>query len=180
MKKSLIIYAILLLIVVIAPIGFLSAYTINKELRYTVLDATYEGSTLLSFSALLYLKHSDRIYTENAYPYTLLSFVLSNYAQKGVNSKNVLILAKLLLDRGVSIDAYNNKGTTALHEAVMTRQADIVAFLLQQGADKATLTNYPETGSRTNQMSALELAQWLNENSQTAKDWSEVIALLQQ
>jgi hypothetical protein len=179
MKKTWIIYAMLLVLVILAPIGFLSAYTINKELRYTILDTIYEGSGIIRDSARLYLKHTDRVYSEDAYPYTLLNFTLSNYGQRGVDSASVIEVATLLLERGVDIDAYNAKGSTALHDAVIMCQTDVVKFLLDNGADKSILTNYPESISRTNQMTALQLANWLSENSRTVLDWTPIIEILQ-
>jgi ankyrin repeat protein len=48
-------------------------------------------------------------------------------------AEGAVAACKLLLDRGVDVDAFNNAGNTALHAAV-TRGDPVVAFLASRGA----------------------------------------------
>ena len=46
-----------------------------------------------------------------------------------------LKMAEKLVKAGVNVDAKNRGGSTALHEAAMSRKYDFVKFLLDNGAD---------------------------------------------
>jgi ankyrin repeat protein len=179
MKKSLFIYLMLIVILILVPVTFISMYTVNKELRYTILDAVYDGPDVLKQTALLYLSKTERIHHEHAHPYTLLSFTLSNYNQAGVDKNAILGLINLLIKRGIDINAYNSKGTTALHEAVLINKPDLLRFLIERGADLNKPIADPGE-SRVNQLTPLEFAEWLQTHSSERGDWRDSIALLRQ
>jgi hypothetical protein len=177
MKKSFFIYIMLVFILILIPIAFIGMYTVNKELRYTILDAIFDGPDILKHSALLYLGKTNRIHTEHAHPYNLLSFTVINYNQAGVDKKATLGLINLFLNRGIDINAYNSKGTTALHEAVLLNKIELIQFLVERGADlhKPIL----DTGeSRVNALTPLQFAEWLQQHSSERGDWGDSIIIL--
>ena len=62
-----------------------------------------------------------------------------------------LSIANLLLQAGATVDAVNNDGNTALHEAARNGEIQVVEALLNAGADKAVKDKWGKT--------ALDLAQ---------------------
>lgn len=169
----------LLLLVPLLQAGALAWYTIDKALEHTVLDAVYEGSDLLREPARWYLTYTDRIYHDGKPSPDLLSFTLNQYGQRGTDRATVLALAKSFRQRGADINAYNHRGNTVLHEAVLLQQVELVQFLLENGADPAKKTKHsPPPNARTDGLSALGLARWLQVNSKIRGDWGPVIDTL--
>lgn len=175
----------LLLFLPFLQTGALAWYIIDKDLEYTILDAVYEGSDLLRKPARWYLTSTDRIYRDGKPSPDLLSFTLSQYGRRGADRTTILALAEFFLQRGADIDAYNYKGNTVLHEAVLLQQADLVRFLLRHGADPTQKTKHaqktehtPPQHVRTDCLSAPELARWLQTNSKARGDWKSVIEVL--
>lgn len=176
-KSRLLVWIFILFVLLAAQGGLLLAYTINKDLKYTILDAIYEGSSLFKQPAYWYLAYTDKLHDSSSSSYELLSFTLSSYGQRGVKPEDTLRVAGLLLSRGMDVNAYNAKGNTVLHEAVVVNQPDVVKFLLAHGAD--TERNTRHLGSeRTNNLTPLQLAEWLHGNSRSGGDWQAVIDLL--
>ena len=66
-----------------------------------------------------------------------------------------LSIANLLLQAGATVDAVNDAGNTALHNAAISGKIQVVEALLNAGADKAVKTKYDE-------QTALDLAQEKN------------------
>ena len=66
---------------------------------------------------------------------------LSKAAAKG-NIEN----AKLVLDSGEDINSFDGSGLTALMQAVYRDRSDMVAFLLDRGADSNVQTTSPDSG----------------------------------
>ena len=58
-----------------------------------------------------------------------------HHTLKGGRGADVIAAMQLLLEAGADIDAAGNAGATVLHRAAARRDADVVAFLLLEGAD---------------------------------------------
>jgi hypothetical protein len=94
-----------------------------------------------------------------------------------------LDLARIFLDKGCDIDAYNHAGMTALHIAVMFNDPVMAKFLLDHGA-AAKLPIHPLTGPGTRPrfddgLDAYEFAIYLRDKAKRKQDTSAVIAVLQ-
>ena len=56
-----------------------------------------------------------------------------------------LSIANLLLQAGATVDAVNDAGNTALHNAAISGKIQVVEALLNAGADKALKNKYGKT-----------------------------------
>ena len=74
-----------------------------------------------------------------------LSMTLRSYGIEGFDSKRILATASHLIALGCDPNQHNMTGHTALHEAILYNEPDVVRFLLAHGADPKVTIASPMT-----------------------------------
>lgn len=115
---------------------------------------------------------------------TPLNLTLRAYGMQGFDKSRVLATAEKLIELGCDTDQRNLNGYTAMHEAILYNEADVVRFLLKHGADPAvtiqTGDNEPSESRRFfSGMNAMQFTEELQRKSAHAVDRSGIVKLLE-
>ncbi|MDH3646891.1 MAG: ankyrin repeat domain-containing protein [Gammaproteobacteria bacterium] len=141
----------LLMIVVTATLGMLG-YTamafnlVMKSDAATVLNFAASGQLPISLRNIA----KWRVQSWDGCPETnrdenALGLTLRAYGLDGFDNDRVLSTASRLIELGCDIDQHSLIGHTAMHEAILYNEPDVVRFLLAHGADPAVTIETPES-----------------------------------
>ncbi len=113
-----------------------------------------------------------------------LGQTLRGYGLEGFDNHRVLATASHLIDLGCDIDQRNMTGHTALHEAILYNEPDVVRFLLAHGADPAvTIAAAPRASGEMNRffagLDSLSFTRELQAKSKHAENREEILQLLE-
>ncbi|MFC1743609.1 ankyrin repeat domain-containing protein [Candidatus Riflebacteria bacterium] len=168
-----------LLLLSLAYPTFVFLFFSTIRIEHLISDACQSHYGHIRKLVIYYIKRTDKIFRPSNYPVTLLTYTLNGYGVTPNDPEKILQVAEILLQRGLNINEIGPSGGTALHSAVILNQPELVKFLLKHKADR-TIGQKILKGHPMNGKNPLQVAQWLQKNSKTGVDYSEVISLLQQ
>ncbi|MFD2917577.1 ankyrin repeat domain-containing protein [Psychroserpens luteus] len=125
-------------------------YLITKGHKTTIIDA--EGNNLAYYLIDSYSNRTKEQFSKKTELLKRNNLDLTAVQKNGNTwyhlavEKNSIDLLKMAVDKNIDINAKNSEGNTTLILAAMkAKDADILKFLLEQGADKSIVTYFDET-----------------------------------
>ena len=114
-----------------------------------------------------------------------LSMTLRGYGIESFDNERILATASFLIELGCDANQHNMTGHTALHEAILYNEPDVVRFLLAHGADPAVMIETPDNEPISSRrlfsgMDSIRFTEELQLSSPESENRSEILALLQQ
>ena len=154
---------------------------LSTSYKLSVVYATSAGDSLLGDVHRWRLRRLDKCPTDEFLPDTPVGYVVNAYGMPGTNDAKVLELLEVLLEKGCDIDARSREGTVPLHVAIMSGEAELVEFLLNNGADSKlkyewkAVAGFSYRKSKFEGLNALELAEALQEIDSRNNDVVKVL-----
>lgn len=153
-----------------------------------------DASTVLSFSTSETLPLAPRLIADwrvsswDGCPTTErnpnpLSMILRGYGMDGFDNNRILVTADRLIDLGCDTNQRNLSGHTAMHEAILYNEPDVIRYLLARGADPAVTIQTPDHEQSESRrffsgMDSIQFTEELQRNPAHAEDRSEILHLL--
>lgn len=104
-----------------------------------------------------------------------ISFIVGAYVEENFPKSKIKLLLKDAEIRGCDVNAYDARGHTALHMAVLDGSLDVVKALLELGADPSLEIKRP--GSVMNGVDVYTYAQMLARDRPSDSRWQVIDAL---